>query len=47
MTADSLQALMRHKSYQTTQRYINISKQVNRAVERLYVPEILTSKAGS
>ena len=41
MTADALQGLMRHKSYQTTQKYINLANQVNRAVEGLHVPEIL------
>lgn len=44
MTADSLQTLMRHKSYTTTQRYINLAQQVNRAVEKIHVPEILTKK---
>jgi len=32
---------MRHKSYQTTQRYINMSRQVDEAVEKLYVPDFL------
>ena len=32
---------MRHKSYTTTQRYINMAQQVNRAVETLYVPDVL------
>jgi len=41
MTADALQALMRHESYTTTQRYINLANQVNRAVEGLHVPEVL------
>ena len=41
MTADALQALMRHKSYSTTQRYVNLANQVNRAVEGLHVPEVL------
>ncbi len=41
MTADALQSLMRHKSYSTTQRYINLANQVNRAVEGLHVPEVL------
>jgi len=41
LSADALQTLMRHKSYQTTQRYINLAGQVNRAVEQLHVPEVL------
>jgi integrase len=41
LTADALQTLMRHKSYLTTQRYINIARQLNRAVESLYVPDVL------
>jgi integrase len=45
MTPDALQALMRHKSYQTTQRYINLAHQVNRAVERLHVPEVVRREA--
>lgn len=41
LSADTLQALMRHKSYTTTQGYINVAQQVNRAVEILHVPELL------
>ena len=41
LSADALQALMRHKSYQTTRRYINMAQQISRSVEHLYVPEIL------
>ncbi len=40
LTGDALQALMRHKSYQTTQRYINIARQLNKAVDDLYVPDL-------
>ena len=43
MSGDALQKLMRHKSYTTTQRYINMSKQVNDAVDVLFVPEFLRS----
>ena len=32
---------MRHKSYLTTQKYINMAKQVDTAVEKLFVPEFL------
>ena len=41
LTADALQTLMRHKSYLTTQRYINMARQVDKAVDNLYVPEFL------
>jgi integrase len=41
LTADALQVLMRHKSYQTTQRYINMARQLDAAVAALHVPEIL------
>jgi integrase len=41
LTADALQKLMRHKSYTTTQRYINLAQQVNKAVENLHVPDVL------
>ena len=41
LTGDALQALMRHKSYQTTQRYINMTRQLDQAVQGLHVPEVL------
>jgi hypothetical protein len=44
LTGDSLQALMRHKSYTTTQRYINMAKQLDAAVEKLHVPEFLKTE---
>ena len=37
----ALQTLMRHKSFQTTQRYINMSQQLDDAVASLHVPEVL------
>jgi integrase len=40
LSADALQALMQHKSYVTTQRYINMANQMTQAVEKLYVPEV-------
>ena len=46
MSADALRKLMRHKSYLTTQRYVNIAQQVNRAVEGLHVPDVLKKKRG-
>jgi integrase len=41
LTPDALQALMRHKSYSTTQRYIAIAHQMVEAVESLHVPDVL------
>jgi integrase len=41
LSTDALQALMRHKSYLTTQKYVNLARQVNRAIEALHVPEFL------
>jgi integrase len=38
LTPDTLQALMQHKDYQTTQRYINMARQLNPAVAGLCVP---------
>lgn len=40
MTPDALQALMQHKDYQTTQRYISMARQLHPAVENLFVPKI-------
>jgi integrase len=45
LTPDALQALMRHKSYSTTQRYINIARQMDAAVAGLHVPEVLKANA--
>jgi integrase len=41
---DVLQRLMRHKSYSTTQRYINMAQQVNSSVAAIYVPDVLSKK---
>jgi len=41
LTPDALQALMRHRSYQTTQRYSNMTRQLDAAVDALHVPEFL------
>jgi integrase len=46
LTPDALQALMRHKSYQTTQKYINLARQMDKAVASLHVPEVLQKKIG-
>ncbi len=40
LTTDQLQALMQHKSYATTQGYINMARQLNPAVATLYVPQL-------
>lgn len=40
LTQDALQALMQHKDYQTTQRYINLARQLNPAVQNLFVPSL-------
>jgi integrase len=40
LTPDALQALMRHKSYQTTQVYINMARQMDAAVASLHVPDV-------
>lgn len=40
LSPDALQALMQHKDYQTTQRYINMARQLNPAVAELYVPSV-------
>jgi hypothetical protein len=37
--------MMRHKSYQTTQVYINTARQTDAAVASLHVPEVLKPKA--
>jgi integrase len=36
-----LQALMQHRSLETTKLYVNMANRLNRAVEGLYVPEVL------
>ncbi len=40
LTADALQLLMQHRSYTTTQRYINMARQTAKAVDVLYVPDL-------
>ncbi len=48
LTADTLQTLVRHKDYTTTQRYINMAVQLTRSVDNLDVPDCLsdTTKVG-
>jgi hypothetical protein len=45
MTRETRQALMRHASPNTTDRYINMAKQLNPAVQALKVPAVLTAGA--
>jgi integrase len=40
LTPDQLQLLMQHKDYKTTQRYIDMARQVNPAVQNLFVPDL-------
>jgi integrase len=47
LTADALQALMRHQSYQTTQVYINMARQMDAAVASLHVPDVFQAKAAN
>ncbi|MBL8796187.1 MAG: tyrosine-type recombinase/integrase [Planctomycetia bacterium] len=44
LTPDALQALMQHRSYSTTQRYINLARQMDEAVKVLHVPDVLKAK---
>lgn len=46
LSAPTLQSLMRHESFETTQLYIDISNEANKAIEDLYVPDVLKSKVG-
>lgn len=46
MTRETLQALMRHRDANTTDRYINYARQVKPAVENLHVPDVLKIGAG-
>jgi integrase len=45
LTPDALQAMMQHKDYQTTQRYINMARQLKPAVQALFVPNLSTNGA--
>lgn len=47
LTADALQTLMRHKSYLTTQRYINLARQMDEVVGKLHVPDVLQKTTGT
>jgi integrase len=43
MTREALQKLMRHKSPDTTDRYINMARQLNPAVHGLHTPSVVQS----
>jgi len=47
MSREALQALMRHASSLTTERYINYARQMNPAVAGLHVPDVLKMKAAN
>lgn len=45
LTEDTLRNLMQHRSISTTKRYIAVARQLDAAVENLYVPEVLRKTA--
>lgn len=47
LTPDALQALMQHQDYKTTQRYINMHRQLKPAVQNLFVPQLGSRTAAS
>lgn len=47
MPADALQALMQHKDYKTTQRYINLSRQLKPVAANLYTPDLARKAAAT
>jgi hypothetical protein len=44
MTGAVLQKKMRHRSFQTTLRYISLSDKMKKATENVYVPEFLQGR---
>ena len=46
MSADALQRLMQHQCYTTTQKYLNLARQLRPAAENLFVPELKTGTEG-
>lgn len=47
LSASELQTMMRHRSYTTTQKYVNMAAQMRGITDRLTVPEGLDKKRGS
>jgi integrase len=45
LTPDALQVLMQHQDYQTTQRYINMARQLKPAAQNLFVPDVGPAQA--
>lgn len=41
LTPNALQGLMRHRTWTTTQRYINMAQKLNAQAETIYVPDVL------
>jgi hypothetical protein len=44
LSAEQLQALVQHKSYATTETYIKMARDLNPALQNLFVPELPKSK---
>jgi integrase len=40
LTQDQLQLLMQHRDYKTTQRYINMARQLKPAAQNVYIPDV-------
>jgi len=47
LNPETLQRLMRHRSFTTTMGYINLSSQMNQASDSFLVPEILRSQSAA
>ena len=47
LSADALLSVMRCKSYQTTQVYINMARQMKAAVVGLHIPDVLKKGTGA